>query len=163
MGAESRTFQPKDVFLPTILLGSQGLYTSITCCVLLRILSCQVHRQVIAKPATTQNTICTLRKRRSSWGEHSKHLLWSRLHQCHEAWKLIFALRAGALIYKGITDSKSLTDMCSQERCVVKPVLAQAQHTEPAEPDSLKHFLDLCLKAEHAEHQFCNMLVVLIK
>lgn len=45
----------------------------------------------------------------------------------------------------------------------VKPVPAQAQHMEPAEPDPLGHFLDLCLRAEHAEHQFCNMLVVLIK
>lgn len=45
----------------------------------------------------------------------------------------------------------------------MKPVLAQAQHMEPAQPDSLGHFLDLCLKAEHAEHQFCNMSVVLIK
>lgn len=46
---------------------------------------------------------------------------------------------------------------------MLKPVLALAQHREPAEPDSLGHFLDLCLRAERAEHQFCNMLVVLIK
>lgn len=33
---------------------------------------------------------------------------------------------------------------------------------EPAQPDSLGHFLDLPLKTECAEHWFCNVLVVLI-
>lgn len=34
---------------------------------------------------------------------------------------------------------------------------------EPAQPDSLGHFLNLSLKTDRAEHWFCSALVVLIK